>query len=246
MLKVNIYAGPLSNTSIYSRIAWVDIAYENLAFLANYKVVLFLNGIGALEQASIFNYPRWSGSLWDLVLRAILVSLNQGTAHADSTLPPEEFPTRNLAFATALSATITHYPGTSRPEVRQLGTCEILMGKKGVYTARFSEHAGPDRTTLPYQYGPAEMNPAIHLAHAICAGFGKDAYTLPEKPIFMNPPEIELGGEQYFNLLVQNEPLATGIESWLRFKGVLPHPSSNATSELYPIRHYWEFLNTCI
>ena len=246
MLKVNIYAGPLSSASIYNRIAWVDIAYERLEFLADYKVVLFLNGVGALEQASLKSYPRWSGSLWDLTLRAILVSLNQDTANRREQFPPEEFPTRGFAFAQTMSATITHYPGTARPEIRQLANCEIVMGKKGVYTATFSEHAGGNVTTQPYQYGPAYLNPAIHLGHAICAAFGKDAYSMPERPLFVPTPEVEIAGHKYFNLLVQNEPLATGLESWLDARQVVAHPQSNRTQALYPISHYWAFLNTCI
>lgn len=47
MLRVSIHAGPAREVSRFNRVDWLDIGYEELAPIADYKVVLFQAGEGA-------------------------------------------------------------------------------------------------------------------------------------------------------------------------------------------------------
>ena len=53
MLRVSIHAGPLAKISRSNRLDWLDIGYQRLAPAADYKIVLFKIGEGAV-QASQF------------------------------------------------------------------------------------------------------------------------------------------------------------------------------------------------
>lgn len=246
MLKVDIYAGPLKTSSMFARVAWLDIAYERLNFVADYKTVLFVNGVGALDQRVLRNYPRWSGSLWDLVMRCILISHNQDLLSRAEVFPNEELVDKQFAFAETLSATITHYPGGKEQLVRQLGHCEIRMEKRGIYSAAFEEHAGTARTSHSFRYNPKHLFPSLLLAHAICAALTGDAAKIPERPIFVPPPEITPPSEKapYFDLPFIHEPLQTGLSSWLRANGIEKHPKSEKHQELYPLNLYWQFVSS--
>jgi hypothetical protein len=76
MLRVSIHAGPLREISRFNRVDWVDIGYDQLGVLANYKVVLFNVGEGVSSPVRLSSYPRWSASLWDLTARAIALGLS--------------------------------------------------------------------------------------------------------------------------------------------------------------------------
>lgn len=74
MLRVSVHAGLPSQASRYNRLGWLDVGYEDLKPVANYKVFLFEAGVGARETVYLENYPRWSSSLWDLVARAMALA----------------------------------------------------------------------------------------------------------------------------------------------------------------------------
>jgi hypothetical protein len=80
MLRVSIHAGPLAKISRSNRLDWLDIGYQKLAPAADYKIVLFKIGEGALPPVGLPSYPRWSASLWDLAARSIARSLFPVTA----------------------------------------------------------------------------------------------------------------------------------------------------------------------
>lgn len=80
MLRVNIHAGPLSKIYRYNLVAWLDIAYEKLAPIANYKTILFEAGHGATLPVPLENYPRWSAKLgrnWTFIAPEIIARLDQ-------------------------------------------------------------------------------------------------------------------------------------------------------------------------
>lgn len=106
MLRVTIHSGMPSEASRFNRTDWIDIGYDNLAPHADYKVMLFLTGYGALRPVRLLGYPRWSASLWDLTARAIAASLwgkgpgtSEGGATADSPSPPPDAPNQTEATA---------------------------------------------------------------------------------------------------------------------------------------------------
>lgn len=68
-------------------IATADIGRIKDGALADYEVELqetVLDEMGVGDIARVRSYPRWSASVWDLVARAIAVSLNAGKEE----LPP--------------------------------------------------------------------------------------------------------------------------------------------------------------
>src|ERR1043165_7803340 len=71
MLRMTIHAGLLAERTDANQLAVLDIAYQKRAPLADYVVALTLRKQGELEPACVANYPRWSGSLWDLTARAL-------------------------------------------------------------------------------------------------------------------------------------------------------------------------------
>jgi hypothetical protein len=186
MLKVTIHAGPSKDASLHNRLDWLDIAYENLAPIADYKIAFFQDGFGAFCPATLKSYPRWSGSIWDLVMRSILIAQNtESAAHGvseciemkKSEFGLEQFPSikqmdKKFAYATRISAFITHYPGRQGSDIRLIGTADIEMVRgKGNYVATFTEHAGNQMTTGLYAFTPAIMDVSLHLANAIAMAF---------------------------------------------------------------------------
>jgi len=53
MLRVTIHAGGLNTATRFTQRAWLDIGYEKLAPVADYKTVLFQSGFGASVPAPI-------------------------------------------------------------------------------------------------------------------------------------------------------------------------------------------------
>lgn len=134
MLRVTIHAGLLAERNDANHLAVLDIAYQKRAALADYLVALTLRQQGELEPAVVANYPRWSGSLWDLTARALTRVL-----HKSDKLPPIARVDRRCAYATKLCATIQRLTADERGV--QLATAEIVQpGKvRGQYRAVFQE-----------------------------------------------------------------------------------------------------------
>ncbi len=58
MLRVALQVGGLYPATRYKQRAWIDIGYEKLALVAEYRTVLFQAGFGASMPAAIYRYPR--------------------------------------------------------------------------------------------------------------------------------------------------------------------------------------------
>jgi hypothetical protein len=88
MLRVTIELLPGGRESEKCVIATAEIARMTdgpLGALADYRVTLKDGTLGDVgERAIVRSYPRWSGSVWDLVARGISAALNQDT----EALPP--------------------------------------------------------------------------------------------------------------------------------------------------------------
>lgn len=260
MLKVTLHAGPSDKASKFNRLDWLDIAYERLSPVADYKIVLFQDGFGAFEQVVLQEYPRWSGSLWDLVLRSILLSHNNhmlslkptgdGVIHLHRSLGEKflevEQGDKRFAYARHLSALITHYPGMQGSIVRQIGTCDIAMSKaKGHYTAAFNEHAGPSRVTELYCFKPLIIDASYHLANAISMALAGTQFTVPTRPR-LNMPAAELIGKvSHIRFKDIQEPARTGFEAWVRLKGIEPI-SHKGFDDWFEEEVYWQFIGSAI
>ncbi|MGF6446485.1 hypothetical protein [Paraburkholderia youngii] len=89
MLRITIELLPGGREDGRQVIATADIARVNSGALADYRVALddvVLGQVG--ERATVRGYPRWAGSVWDLVARCVAAALNPGR----EALPPRPAP----------------------------------------------------------------------------------------------------------------------------------------------------------
>src|ERR1700733_9583240 len=110
MLRLSTHAGPLKAMSRFNRLDWVEIGYETLNRHADYKVVLFEVGNGARPQVVLRNYPRWSGSVWDLVARSIALALSPDPSQPQELAQPARWGEKKFAFVEVMSAVVQHIP----------------------------------------------------------------------------------------------------------------------------------------
>lgn len=204
MLKVSIHAGRLADRCVQNQIAVLDIAYEKRAAMSDYIVSLQLNQQGETEPGFVRNYPRWAGSLWDLVARALTRAL-----YKDDKAPPASKVDRRCAYTTKMCAVIQHVGVDERGT--QLATVEILQpGKtRGEYTAHFTEDIMGERIAR-FEYGCKALNPADLLLRAIChALWGGDV--LGQRPALILPPSMLIDGKDRFDIQALAEPARTGF-----------------------------------
>ncbi|MFM0074441.1 hypothetical protein PQQ86_25095 [Paraburkholderia sediminicola] len=79
MLRVTIELLPGGRESGKRVIATADIARVSGGALADYRVALEDEVLGEVGEPTVLrSYPRWAGSVWDLVARCPATALNQG------------------------------------------------------------------------------------------------------------------------------------------------------------------------
>ena len=204
MLRLSIHAGLLKERCPQNQIAALDIAYQKRAALADYLVSLQLSGRGELEPAIVSNYPRWSGSVWDLVARAITAVL-----YRSDVAPPVPRVDKRCAYATKMCAVVQRV--TTSDTGAEIARVELLQpGRvRGEYHAAFSEDIMGERTA-EFAYGCKVLNAADLLLRAICyALWGTDV--LGPRPALILPPSIEIEGEDRFDMQSLSEPARTGF-----------------------------------
>ena len=95
MLRVTIELLPGGRESGKRVIATADIARVSGGALADYRVALKDEVLGEVgEPAMVRSYPRWAGSVWDLVTRCLATALNQGREELPSRPAKPEVPVR--------------------------------------------------------------------------------------------------------------------------------------------------------
>jgi hypothetical protein len=78
MLRITVELLPGGREREKRVIATADIARVSDGPLADYRVALQDAVLGEIgERAMVRSYPRWAGSVWDLVARGIAAALNQ-------------------------------------------------------------------------------------------------------------------------------------------------------------------------
>lgn len=245
MLRVNIHAGPLAKATRFNLVAWVDIAYERLAPIANYKTVLFETGHGATLPVPLENYPRWSASLWDLAARAIALGLNQDQSpdQPSEAVPEVDTRTKGFAFASQICATIEHPPAAGALHGDTLGSVEIKqVGRdRGTYVAKFKEHTMPDQGTEAFQFMPSYLRPAELLLHA-CLMRLTGTREMPPRPGLCVPDPVEVDGLRYVPIHGLVEPARTGFLNWLTRHSEPPVEHESAPEGIAPETLYGKFL----
>jgi hypothetical protein len=204
MLRVSIHAGLLAERTPFNQIGTLDIGYHARGALADYIVALQLMHKGELEPAFVRQYPRWSGSVWDLVARALGAVL-----YRDKEVPAVARVDKRCAYATKLCAVIQE--SSAEGLGRQIAQVEILQPgrERGQYVATFDEDIlGP--RTAEFAYGCKVLNVADLLLRAICyAWWGKDVPGEP--PGLILPAAVAMEGALRFDLRSLPEPARTGF-----------------------------------
>jgi hypothetical protein len=248
MLRVSIHAGPLAGISPFNRLAWLDIAYERLAPVADYKTLLFTTGKGATPMRVLKDYPRWSASLWDLTARALALCLAPDANPAEESVPPFEPGIKHVAFATAVSILVEHYPGGNEIRRRTLASAEILKlpRKRGIYRARFEEDALPKRQTAPFTYAPAWFCPAQLVMRAALVHLTGQQEVMPPRPALAVPPPIVENEVAFVPVHRLPEPTRTGFLRWLERNSEPPLEHKDAPQGIVPEAIYATFLRKAI
>lgn len=231
MLRVFIHSGHLATRNPGNLLATLDIAYSKQGVWSDYAVGFSLKGTGEVLPDAVVGYPRWAGSLWDLVARALTRILYR----ADEA-PGSPKPDCRCAYATRLCAVIEK--STSSERGIELATVEISqVGKKrGVYTALFKEDILGDNSAS-FTYGLKSLVPADLLLRAICwAYFDKDV--LGPRPALVLPATMEVDKVHVFDANALPEPAKTGFH---RYRGG-NFPASRAPASMAKAADYEQFL----
>lgn len=231
MLRVTLYAGALDAINPGKILATLDIGYLKLEALANYAVTLNVSSSGVAKVESLNGYPRWSGSVWDLVARA----LTRALFGADQA-PAAPVPDRRCAYATGMCAVIEKT--TNQQRAVKLATAEIIQSgkKRGVYTATFAEDILGTKTA-EFAYGHKTLNHSDLFLRAICyAYFGKG--TLGQRPSLYIPGTMTINKVEWFDAYSLPEPTRTGF---LRFQGV-DSAGGEQASQLVKMDDYAHFV----
>lgn len=222
MLKVYLHAGDLRERNEGNVLAILDIAYLKQEPFSDYAVGFSMMGVGEVQPDVVTQYPRWAGSLWDLIARGLTRIL-----YREDQAPATRKPDRRCAYATRMCAWIQK--STSSDAGIELGSVEIhqVQGQRGTYTAKFTEDILGQRGAA-FTYGLKSLNPADLLLRAICwAYFDKDV--LGPRPSLILPPSIKIDGVEMFDVSALDEPARTGF---LRYKGAYamktPEPMAKA------------------
>ena len=231
MLRLFLHSGHLNTMNPGNLMATLDIAYSKQEAWADYTVALALKGTGSAQSDAITGYPRWAGSMWDLVARALTRILYR----ADQA-PASPTPDRRCAYATRLCGVIEKSTGDERGI--QLATVEISQvgNQRGVYTAIFKEDIMGDRAAS-FTYGLKSLLPADLLLRAICwAYFDKDV--LGDRPALILPPSVKMNGVDLFDANALPEPARTGFD---RHRG-RNFPTAEAPTQTAKAEDYVSFL----
>lgn len=242
MLRVNIHAGRYEDASQGNLTDWIDIAYERQNVVADYKVLLFCTGVGAKDPYVLKSYPRWSTSLWDLVARAIAISLMPGTNPDGGELAPV-VRGKHVAYAEKMCA-ILRYTTTVGAKERELGSMQIRRFKKGrgVYQATLHEDLQPSRSALPFVFAPSFLRPAELVLRAATVALTGDHARLPPRPPLQMPRTEIVSGTKHVPIHRLREPARTGFLRWLHAQGRAPAAHPGARLGIVPDADFQKFL----
>lgn len=242
MLKVSLHYATPTTVSAVNVLGRVDIAYATLDARADYKAVMSMAGIGEQAPIRIEGYPRWSGSVWDLVARVICQTFNKREAIWPTELPFE----RKCAFIDDLTAVIEHWPDGLDTRRATIGTAHVRRGRrKGHYTARFDTDLQGAEESSVFLHTPLGLNPWDLLARAY-AWTVNERFELPPRPTLYTPIPVQQGGESLVPLETVREPARTGLLRWLHRRGMAPLSVDGITGACVTEAHFVEFLRKVV
>jgi len=215
MLKVSLHSSVPTKATAFNVLGRLDIGYEKLAAMADYKALMFTTGIGEQPPVALENYPRWSASVWDLISRFICLTFNRVEAIEPQELPREGKP----AFIENLTAVIEHWPDGLNQHVATVGTAHIRMAKrKGHYWATFESDLQSKLESSLFVHTPLGINPWDLLARAY-AWTVHEQFVLPSRPKLCVPLPVQDGDRSLVALDTVPDPARTGLVRWMVKKG---------------------------
>lgn len=221
MLHISTHAGPAAEVSRFNRLDWLDIGYSRMDAVADYKIVMFKIGQGAVPPVVLKNYPRWSLPLWDLTARAIALALDepeQGAAPRDYL--PEHEPVEGrdpFAFAERLTCVI-NYRDPRGTQDTVLGSMELrqVQDRRGHYTAQLTEDLRPRMVAAEFVFKPKYLHPCELVARAALMALTGSINARLAAPTAPKVPDLKLiEGENHILIDELGEPRRTGFLRWL-------------------------------
>lgn len=243
MLSLSIHASSLEQADCYNRVARLNIGYEALSPVADYKLVLQERHFKVLPPRMLRGYPRWSASLWDLSARALAICLPDEPPTSEA-VPEFEPGGKRCAFARELAIFIEHDAAGVR---HTLGSATIKQAgrKRGIYQATFDEHTMQPQRTEAFEFAPAFFRSAELVMHA-CLHRLHGKHELPARPGLCAPPPVIVNGLPYIQIHQLVEPARTGFQTWLRWFSEPAFAYPGAPLGLAPETLYVKFLKTAI
>ena len=243
MLSVSIHASSLMKASPFNRLARLDIVYETLNPVADYKLSLMERNQDPLPSRTLWNYPRWSASLWDLTARGLAICLPDvypRTEQAPGFAPGG----KRCAFVRELAIVLDHVACDAR---NTLGTASIAQvgRRRGIYQATFDEHIMKLHRTEVFEFRPAFFRPAELLLHACMHRLTGQA-ELPPRPGLCAPAPVLVDGVRHIQIHQLVEPARTGFKTWLTYYSEPPAEYAGAPLGIAPHTIYDKFLSSAI
>ena len=242
MLKITLHYATPATISARNVLGRLDLAYDKLEALADYKALLFTTGMGEHAPIRLEAYPRWSASIWDLVARVVHTALNGTETAGVSELPFE----KHCAFIDDMTAVIEHWPDGFDTRRAAIATAHIKRGRrKGYYTAAFESDLHPALHSTVFVHTPLGLNPWDLLARAY-SWTAHESFALPPRPVLCTPIPVQHGGQSYVPLELVGEPARTGILRWLTKRGLAPSTVDVVTGPCVTEAQFVEFLRRAI
>ncbi|MBS4037726.1 MAG: hypothetical protein KGZ46_06205 [Hydrogenophaga sp.] len=240
MLKVFLHNGAPAAVSQFNQLGRLDIGYEKLDIHADYKAVLRATGLGEFPPAVLQAYPRWTASVWDLVMRMIALCI-----HREEAFPALDV-TRRGAFAQNLTAIVEHWPDGLEFGRATVGTAHIRMTRRrGRYVATFEDDILGAQTSIEFAHTPDALMPWDLLARAYAwASHGRA--TMPARPALYMPIPFEEDGEVYVSVDTVREPARTGLFRWMVAKGIRAFQGDQLTGTHISESNYVSFLRSAV
>lgn len=242
MIHVSLHFATEQTATFHNRVGWMDIGYETLAEHATYKAKLFVAGSGELPTIQIAKYPRWSATVWDLVLRVITKGL-YGDEAFKLDIPWE----RKGAFIDHLYVRVEHVGDGVDGRRSDIASATVVMSKTRCnYVATINDDCCGPRVSEKFRHTPLVLQHWDLLARGIAHCLTGQAL-VPPRPVLYVPGGVKLpDGKEYVALGRLADPARIGFARWLERIGTKPMPHECSADGLVDGGLYAKFLQKAI
>ena len=218
MLKISLHHGKPASVSSRNVLGRLDIGYARLGATADYKVVMQTTGLGEQAPCQLLNYPRWSASVWDLVMRAVCLSISRQEAIWPAEIPAQ----RRGAFIEEMTAVAEHWSDGLETRRSEVGVAHIAMcNRRCTYRASFEDDILGRQESALFTHSPDVLIHWDLLARAY-AWTVNESFVLPPRPTLYVPIPLDFESKPYVGLDTVEEPARTGIKRWMARRRINP------------------------